>query len=116
MRRLTWSGVHSLFTGTPRQRIRPHDLDDEHDQAEEALRDARAELKSLDRDHELGAIRLRAEIKLLELRDSWAPWTQSESPNATITPHADGALPAGSNLTAIVLQSRAALDHYPRWL
>jgi hypothetical protein len=45
------------------------DLDDEHDQAAEALRDARAELKRLNRDRELGAIRLRAEIKLLELRE-----------------------------------------------
>ena len=45
-----------------------HDLDDEHDQAAEARRNAKAERKRLDRDHEMGEIRLRAEIKLFELR------------------------------------------------
>jgi hypothetical protein len=46
------------------------DLDHEHDEASEALKQAKKERKRLDRDHQLREIRLRAETKLLELRES----------------------------------------------
>lgn len=61
--------THALRAARGSDRTRS-DLDEEHDEASDALRDAKAERKRLDRDHELGEIRLRAEIKLLELRGS----------------------------------------------